>query len=52
MQKFTNEYYIDISNRFKEFGVSTVWLPYTKGISSTKLRKIDRAYDKYKDKNL
>ena len=33
-------YYNELENKMKEFGVKVVYIPYTKGISSTKIRDI------------
>ena len=35
-----NQYYMDTSERFGQLGIETVWLPYTKGISSTHIKKL------------
>ena len=47
---YGNDYYMDISKRFEELGVETVWIPYTKGISSSQLRENPRVTKNYKDK--
>lgn len=37
---YGNEYYMNIEKEFTKRGVKTVWLPYTKGISSTRIRNL------------
>ncbi len=35
-----NDYYVEISKRFSVLGVETAWIQYTRGISSTKIRRL------------
>jgi glycerol-3-phosphate cytidylyltransferase len=37
---YGNDYYMNIEKEFLKRGVKTDWLPYTKGISSTKIRDL------------
>ena len=37
---YGNEYYMKIEKEFQRLGVKTIWLTYTKGISSTKIRNL------------
>ena len=42
-----NDYYMEISKKFKNEGIETAWIKYTKGISSTIIReKLNHRFQK------